>query len=95
MAQMRPASQGRGTSQTPSKIGLDFSAAKAWQFDRKRITICHVAKSPAWFCVSDSTLAGYPKDFATFLPHGARLRLKKLDEIFPGPGGEAPQAYAW
>jgi aryl-alcohol dehydrogenase-like predicted oxidoreductase len=20
---------------------------------------------------------------------------KKLDEIFPGPGGEAPQAYAW
>jgi aryl-alcohol dehydrogenase-like predicted oxidoreductase len=21
--------------------------------------------------------------------------LKKLDEIFPGPGGEAPQAYAW
>jgi aryl-alcohol dehydrogenase-like predicted oxidoreductase len=21
--------------------------------------------------------------------------LKKLDEIFPGPGGEAPTAYAW
>lgn len=21
--------------------------------------------------------------------------LKKLDEIFPGPGGEAPVAYAW
>jgi aryl-alcohol dehydrogenase-like predicted oxidoreductase len=21
--------------------------------------------------------------------------LQKLDEIFPGPGGEAPQAYAW
>lgn len=21
--------------------------------------------------------------------------LAKLDEIFPGPGGEAPQAYAW
>jgi aryl-alcohol dehydrogenase-like predicted oxidoreductase len=21
--------------------------------------------------------------------------LKKLDGIFPGPGGEAPQAYAW
>ncbi|MDV7400566.1 aldo/keto reductase, partial [Arthrospira platensis SPKY1] len=21
--------------------------------------------------------------------------LKKLDEIFPGPGGEAPMAYAW
>ena len=21
--------------------------------------------------------------------------LDKLDEIFPGPGGEAPQAYAW
>jgi len=21
--------------------------------------------------------------------------LKKLDEIFPGPGGEAPEAYAW
>ncbi len=21
--------------------------------------------------------------------------LKKLDEVFPGPGGEAPQAYAW
>ena len=21
--------------------------------------------------------------------------LKKLDEIFPGPGGEAPNAYAW
>ncbi len=21
--------------------------------------------------------------------------LKKLDEIFPGPGGEAPAAYAW
>jgi hypothetical protein len=21
--------------------------------------------------------------------------LKKLDEIFPGPGGEAPIAYAW
>jgi len=21
--------------------------------------------------------------------------LKNLDEIFPGPGGEAPQAYAW
>jgi aryl-alcohol dehydrogenase-like predicted oxidoreductase len=20
---------------------------------------------------------------------------KKLDEIFPGPGGEAPEAYAW
>jgi len=20
---------------------------------------------------------------------------KKLDEIFPGPGGEAPKAYAW
>ena len=22
-------------------------------------------------------------------------RLKKLDEIWPGPGGEAPEAYAW
>ncbi len=21
--------------------------------------------------------------------------LKKLDEIWPGPGGEAPKAYAW
>jgi len=21
--------------------------------------------------------------------------LQKLDEIFPGPGGEAPMAYAW
>jgi hypothetical protein len=21
--------------------------------------------------------------------------LKKLDEVFPGPGGEAPEAYAW
>jgi hypothetical protein len=21
--------------------------------------------------------------------------LKRLDEIFPGPGGEAPAAYAW
>jgi aryl-alcohol dehydrogenase-like predicted oxidoreductase len=21
--------------------------------------------------------------------------LKSLDEIFPGPGGEAPEAYAW
>jgi hypothetical protein len=21
--------------------------------------------------------------------------LAKLDEIFPGPGGEAPEAYAW
>jgi hypothetical protein len=21
--------------------------------------------------------------------------LKRLDEIFPGPGGEAPVAYAW
>jgi hypothetical protein len=21
--------------------------------------------------------------------------LKKLGEIFPGPGGEAPEAYAW
>ena len=21
--------------------------------------------------------------------------LKKLDEIWPGPGGEAPEAYAW
>jgi aryl-alcohol dehydrogenase-like predicted oxidoreductase len=21
--------------------------------------------------------------------------LKKLNEIFPGPGGEPPQAYAW
>jgi aryl-alcohol dehydrogenase-like predicted oxidoreductase len=21
--------------------------------------------------------------------------LKKLNEIFPGPGGEAPEAYAW
>lgn len=24
-----------------------------------------------------------------------RAELKKLDEIFPGPGGEAPEAYAW
>ncbi len=22
-------------------------------------------------------------------------QLKRLDEIFPGPGGEAPEAYAW
>jgi hypothetical protein len=21
--------------------------------------------------------------------------LKKLDEIWPGPGGESPEAYAW
>jgi aryl-alcohol dehydrogenase-like predicted oxidoreductase len=21
--------------------------------------------------------------------------LKKIDEIWPGPGGEAPEAYAW
>jgi aryl-alcohol dehydrogenase-like predicted oxidoreductase len=29
---------------------------------------------------------------------GTRLEsdvLKKLDEIFPGPGGPAPEAYAW
>ncbi|MGH7856875.1 MAG: aldo/keto reductase, partial [Candidatus Binatia bacterium] len=25
---------------------------------------------------------------------GAEAR-KRLDEIFPGPGGEAPEAYAW
>jgi aryl-alcohol dehydrogenase-like predicted oxidoreductase len=25
----------------------------------------------------------------------AEETLKKLDEIFPGPGGEAPKAYAW
>jgi aryl-alcohol dehydrogenase-like predicted oxidoreductase len=24
-----------------------------------------------------------------------KAALKKLDEIFPGPGGEAPEAYAW
>lgn len=24
-----------------------------------------------------------------------KAQLKKLDEIFPGPGGEAPEAYAW
>jgi aryl-alcohol dehydrogenase-like predicted oxidoreductase len=23
------------------------------------------------------------------------IAIKKLDEIFPGPGGEAPEAYAW
>jgi aryl-alcohol dehydrogenase-like predicted oxidoreductase len=23
------------------------------------------------------------------------VALKKLDEIFPGPGGAAPEAYAW
>jgi aryl-alcohol dehydrogenase-like predicted oxidoreductase len=22
-------------------------------------------------------------------------QLKKLDEIFPGPGGQAPEAYSW
>jgi aryl-alcohol dehydrogenase-like predicted oxidoreductase len=22
-------------------------------------------------------------------------QMKRLDEIFPGPGGEAPEAYAW
>jgi aryl-alcohol dehydrogenase-like predicted oxidoreductase len=32
--------------------------------------------------------------------HATEIRLdeatlKKLDEIFPGPGGEAPEAYAW
>jgi hypothetical protein len=25
----------------------------------------------------------------------ARMALKKLDELFPGPGGPAPEAYAW
>jgi hypothetical protein len=25
----------------------------------------------------------------------AEETLNKLDEIFPGPGGEAPEAYAW
>jgi aryl-alcohol dehydrogenase-like predicted oxidoreductase len=25
----------------------------------------------------------------------AEETLKRLDEIFPGPGGEAPEAYAW
>jgi aryl-alcohol dehydrogenase-like predicted oxidoreductase len=24
-----------------------------------------------------------------------KATLKRLDEIFPGPGGEAPEAYAW
>jgi aryl-alcohol dehydrogenase-like predicted oxidoreductase len=24
-----------------------------------------------------------------------KAELKTLDEIFPGPGGEAPEAYAW
>jgi aryl-alcohol dehydrogenase-like predicted oxidoreductase len=24
-----------------------------------------------------------------------KVTLEKLDEIFPGPGGEAPEAYAW
>jgi hypothetical protein len=28
---------------------MDFSGAEAWKFNRKRITICHVAKSPAGF----------------------------------------------
>jgi len=23
------------------------------------------------------------------------VALKSLDDIFPGPGGEAPEAYAW
>jgi aryl-alcohol dehydrogenase-like predicted oxidoreductase len=32
--------------------------------------------------------------------HATEIRLdeevlQKLDEIFPGPGGEAPKAYAW
>jgi len=25
----------------------------------------------------------------------AEETLKRLDEVFPGPGGEAPEAYAW
>jgi hypothetical protein len=24
-----------------------------------------------------------------------KAALKKLDEIWPGPGGEGPEAYAW
>ena len=24
-----------------------------------------------------------------------KAEMKKLDEIWPGPGGEAPEAYAW
>jgi aryl-alcohol dehydrogenase-like predicted oxidoreductase len=31
---------------------------------------------------------------ATEVSLGADV-LKRLDEIFPGPGGEAPWAYAW
>jgi len=31
---------------------------------------------------------------ATEITLGAET-LNKLDEIFPGPGGEAPEAYAW
>jgi aryl-alcohol dehydrogenase-like predicted oxidoreductase len=31
---------------------------------------------------------------ATEIALGADV-LKRLDEIFPGPGGEAPEAYAW
>ena len=41
---------------------------KAWKFDRNGITLCHVAKSPVRLGLSSSTLAGYLKDFATFLP---------------------------
>jgi hypothetical protein len=51
-----------------AEVGLNFSAAKAWKFDGKRLTVCHVAKSPVGLGLSSSTLAGYPKDFATFLP---------------------------
>ena len=42
-----------------------------------------------------AAVADYSKVIELSPKNGAAFRARALDEMFPGPGGRAPEAYAW
>ena len=70
----------RDLNETPSSVAL------AWLLNNPVVT------API---IGPRTVEQLESSFRALKIELAEETLKRLDELFPGPGGEAPMAYAW
>ena len=101
----RPSQEGRRATETlQKKIEPDRSRLEAWERFCKDLGEEPANVALAWLLAQEAVTAPIigPRTLAQLDGCQRALEiemkpelLKRLDEIFPGPGGAAPEAYAW
>lgn len=70
---------------------------KEWSDNEADVALSWVLRNPAMNAViiGPRTLEQFKGSLSALSVDWNEEKLKALDELFPGPGGEAPEAYAW